>query len=420
MSYLPLRPGAPAGDNLYHALREALNDTDVFARDNVTHDARGVSLLDAEGKPITGMKPRGGPFGAMLAISLPDGSLERVGALRANNVVGSGVASFHAEDQALLPDQIEKLEARLKALQAVGERPHVWMVSSGQSCPCCHIKQEITARHLMERGLIGKGDFNTLYGATFDDTAEIAGFFDAQYADAAIFAQENPGHKDNLIRLQRDTHSRVPEAVMELLLKAEKPVAVVVRGQEIYAVGEEARTAHDLFATPEVMAIRKACQRLRNEEDVFESWKVDGTLYTTTLSPGPLLFTEAAWTGIRDAVSVEMPLHLNRQQATQEAPNRFNHRLFMGLAGGYGHEESVINVFRDTHFLNLAQPAWAQVMAADNGILYNGSVVSPAVEALRDTHTRTRFAAPDLAAYFGDEGARTHIQPLKQLARLTL
>lgn len=91
-------------DALLPRLREALVETDKVAFYNVTHDDQGHSILDAEGHPIKGKFSRGGPFGAMLGISLEDGRFEVVGQPRGNNVVGSGLASRHAEDQALQQD----------------------------------------------------------------------------------------------------------------------------------------------------------------------------------------------------------------------------------------------------------------------------------------------------------------------------
>lgn len=396
------------------ALRAALRLTDDVAFANVTTDEHGQSILDKHGDPMPGRLPRGGPFGAAIAISFKDASLEIVGTPRGNNVVGSGIASRHAEDQALVHNYATLID---RLTQAADQEPVVWMISSGQSCTNCHTKQEIAARSLEERGLIKPRHFMTLYGATYDETLDIAQFYDAQYADALILAAQNPDDPGNLIQRQKMDYSAVPAEVQEILAKASEPTAIIVRNNSIYAIGREQRNGNDLYATAEVNAVRAACERNR-QDGVFTSWDVDGTLYTTSAEIGPLLYAETGWTKISNIVTVQMPLGLqDKKFSTQEAAGISNQKFLSAVAEGYHSSDAAIRVFRDSAFKNRAQPMWARVLKANQQILYNGATVSDAVLAMRDLYTRFRFAADDITSLHQPHRPATAPQPLKPLSR---
>lgn len=384
-----------AQQRLIDGLRKALVMTDDLAFENVTYDEDGYSILDEYGNPMAGHFPGGGPFGAALAVSLEDGSLEIIGKPRGNNVVGSGIASRHAEDRALQPDNFQSLIFKLNEHLREGRVPMVWMISSGQSCTTCHTKQEIMARDLMSRGLIKPGHFGTLYGASYDDTFKIAQFYDAQYADAIVLAARDTKNSGNLIQHQHIQYAQAPEPIRKLLRDALKPTAAVFRNGEVYAVGIDERGPFDLYSTAEVNAVRAACLRNRTE-GAFSSWDIDGTLYTTNRYRGPLLFAEAGWTKISTIVTIEMPPTLiGRQFESLETINLGNRDFFTLVSHGYLNADSAIRVFRDNTFKNHAQPMWARVLAANQQILYNGAAVSDKVLSMRK-HTRVRFSAPDI------------------------
>ena len=402
--------------NMITALRQALEATDRVAYDNVTHDNNGYSILDHEGRFVPGKHPRGGPFGAALAIATPSGGLEIIGEMRGNNVVGSGIASTHAEHEAMRPDNVEKLINRLVIHQQNGEDPTVWMISSGQSCTTCHTKQEILARDLVTKGLIKAGQFKTLFGATYDETFDIAQFNDAPYADAMVFEARFPGHTHGLIQHRIQPLAEVPETVREQLNLNNAALAMIVRDGQIYATGTDTRQPYDLFATPEANAVRAACQRFRREGQ-FASWEIDGTLYTTTYEVGPLLFAEAGWTGIRQVVTVVMPQGQREKQFQNfEAFGLSNRRFLEVVAGGYLQPEAAIKVFRDMDFVNRAQPKWAEMLKTNGIALYNGSAVDPEVErATRDSRTAWRFGASPLAPGV-EPGCKLPARPLQPLA----
>ncbi len=381
---------------LREQLQETLQFTDEIAFFNVTHDDESRSILNAQGEPIPKRFPRGGPFGAALAVSYGD-RLEIIGDARGNNVIGSGIASAHAEDQALQPDNYQVLVEKLTAFQKASQEVTVWMLSSGQSCTTCHTKQEIMARDLLARGLIQQGGFAALYGATYDDTFRIAHFYDAQYADAMILFARDPGNKENLIRASKTDFNQVPQDVRDVLASARAATAVIVREGSVYAIGDDARSEINLNATAEVSAVRKACKKYRDEENILESWGVDGELYTTSSEIGPLLFAEMGWTGINKVHHVAMPQGLQHLQFdARETPALGNADFLRIIAGGYHDAGAAITVLRDESFVNNSQPMWARVWKANDNFAYNGSSVSDAVLAERDVRTRFLFAAHDV------------------------
>lgn len=387
LSFADFPPVAPRLLGNLHAL---LAETDQFAFENVTHDASGQSLLDEHGAPIAHAMPRGGPFGAVLAISYPDGSLRTISSIRSNNVLASGIASQHAEDRAMQPDACEEVARQLLRHKIEHRRgaPIVWMISSAQSCPTCQTKLEIFARDLMARDLIEPDHFMCLFGASYDETYEIAHLNDAYYADALILAHDCPENEGNLVHCAQATFDEVPAAVQKIFAHVPAQTAVVMQGETVYALGDDTRKMHDPFSTAEVEALRAACRRYR-EEGENASWLVKGRLYTTTLSPGPLMLTEASWTGIREICSVRMPPHLQSlQRETREAPDLSNEAFLALVAEGYQHEQSVVRVFRDFGFQNRAQKMWRRISAINEKVLYNGDGVSDDVLAC---HEAMRF-----------------------------
>lgn len=376
-------------------IESALSLTDKVAYDNVTHDDHGASILDAFGKPVKGLDARGGPFGAMLALSYDGDVFEPVGAPRGNNVIGSGIASYHAEDQAMGPDNIRLLVLRLQQLQQAGKNPFVWMLSSAQSCTTCHTKQEILARTLVAQELLKPRHFVTAYGATFDDTLHTAQFYDAQYADAMAHFVARPDSANNLVRYHSLPFHKAPEDMKSALRVCNRPVAMVMRNDTFYSFGFDQRTPFNPFDTAEKMAIVNACKRYKDEGAKYP-WTVDGALYTTG-PVGPLCFAEMGWTRINDIYAIELPAELQGKIApTQEAPDIDNASFLKLVASGYHNPQAAIRVLRDASYRNTAQPKWAEMLAVNGEQLYNGPAVKPEVEAFRSTHTRHRFAALDL------------------------
>jgi hypothetical protein len=396
-------------------LHDALQMTDDVALDNVTHDDKGESVLDAKGEPISGRFTRGGPFGAALGVACGD-DLEIVGEMRGNNVVGSGIASKHAESEAMRADNFEALCGVLADYKKAEREATVWMLSSGQSCTTCHTKQEIIARALYKAGLLKAARFVSLYGATFDDTFAVAQFFDAQYASAMNLYVREPKNPGNLIQTCAVDFGKVPSYVQDALAAASGPTALVVREGDVYETGTDERTAYDLFSTAEVGAVQKACLKYRGD-GVFESWKVDGELYTTLSEIGPLLFAEMGWTKINKINLVRMPDAMkDKQFDTRETPDLFNADFLNIVAGGYYNQSAAIKVLRDEKFVDTAQPMWARGLKANSLMLYNGSDVSKTVLKEHDRWTRYVFGAKGLFAQTDGEYHKARpLAPLRSL-----
>lgn len=422
----------PLSDDIIKKVLEALALTNQAAFQNVTHNDSGKSILDADGNVLEGEFSRGGPFGAVVAIILEDGTFELIGAPKGNNVVGSGVASQHAEDQASQPDDYGILVQRLTELKREGHNPTVLMISSGQSCTTCHTKQEIWARDLVATKLINLGYFITIYGATYDATFKIAQFYDRQYAAAMAFFAKNPNHPLNLIHHEAIKFRNAPFAVRKIINKASSPTAVVMRppkpgsrssNDRVYVVGKESRTKNDLFSTAEVTAIRAACFKNR-KEGTFASWEVDGTMYTTASEIGPLLFAEAGWTHINRIVYVKMPSAFRRHKLDmRETPEISNTQFLKTVAGGYRDKGAFVRVVRDESFDNSAQYEWQRILKQKGLQLYNGSAVARLIELEMSAQTRRDFAAFDIRK-FADAAAcscdtHKHNWPLRLLNKTT-
>ena len=330
-----------------------LQDTDDFAVENVR-------------------KGLGGPFGASVHVyNTRTAELIQIGDLRANAVLSTGMGSAHAEDQAMSPAMI----AELRAVLAEAEKPahnRVIFSSSGQSCPACHAKEEILARTLIQEGLLKSGNFLVHYGATYEDTAEIAGFNDAPYHEDM---QKTPTRR-MIQTLQSSDGFDVQESISTIFEDAIEPVSVIEMPDGVLYIGYENR-ADDLMATSEVSAIRAAA-RAQKEAGADTPWNLGAATLYTSGTPGPLGYAECQWANVTRWVMVD---HARKDDwATQEAPNISNTAFFNIIAAAhYNGPESAITVQRLSPFENKSQYAWKEKLAAEeepSKILYNGADIS--------------------------------------------
>ena len=212
---------------------------------------------------------KGGPFGASVHVyDLVSGDLTMIGDLEANAVIDKGMGSAHAEDQAMNPETVNALKSYLESLSKHSDAVVIFS-SSGESCPACHSKEEILNRHLIDEGLLKSGRFAVTYGATYADTANIAGFNDEPY------------HRDmqkpkgsGMISIDRDNIINIPDEVRQIFEQSDVPVSVIALPDGRFIAGYEDRDA-DLMATSEVSAIRAATQKLR-ADGIVESWVLGG------------------------------------------------------------------------------------------------------------------------------------------------
>ncbi|MEJ0061649.1 MAG: hypothetical protein WDO70_00210 [Alphaproteobacteria bacterium] len=292
-----------------------------------------------------------------------------------------------------LPSNIAALKDALRACK--GEQVTIIMTSSGQSCPSCHSKEEIVARHLRTEGF--DAPFVVSYGATFEQTANVARFHDEPYL-LDLFRQTQAQVLRPMVRHKVAPLEKLPSFVQRIF--DEETLALptayaglirshMVRGRggggrdaelmKLTGGGTDERARGDIFAIAEVGALRAACRR-RKEEGAEQPWRLGhpshpATLYTTTQDIGPLAMAECQWAGVSEIVSVRYSHPNADRQQTQEAPWLANREFFRIIAGhGYNSAESAIKVVRDPNFANLAQKAWRQKLDKEgDGSLYNGA-----------------------------------------------
>lgn len=348
-------------------LAQQLEATDAFATENVR-------------------KGHGGPFGAALhIIDLDTGNATQIGTLAANAVLKTGIASQHAEAEVLSPDNQRSLREQLTILRSQN-RTNLAVVctSSGQSCPACQAKQEIIARDLAIDGLLEKGRFVVTYGATFEDTAQIAGFNDAPYVLDNLLRLLGTNEK-TMVKVKHRHISELPEDIKRrfIIAQADRRRIAVLDGANVSVTGKDNRT-HDLFATASVEAIRNACRaqtKLMNDGKSLEQpWLLgnrpeqpskEAVLYTPLKTVGPLLLAEAQWAGVAKIVCVDGISH--DLDAERETPDISNNAFTHACWSGYNRDESYLTVLRLAPFENNAQIAWREkLMREGNAILYNG------------------------------------------------
>lgn len=313
-------------------LRAALEDCDAAALANVRSGA-------------------GGPFAAALHVhDTARGLWQAISAPCGNAVLKSGLPTAHGEDQAIAPAHQEKLRDVLHRVGA--DHAHVYLVTSGEPCPACHAKLEILARVLVHEGSLLPGRFTVVYGASYEDTAAVAGFDDAAYHQDM---QKKPG--TGLLRQRAMAMNELPLAVRDLMISA----AAVVESGDFCATGNG--------PMPEVAAIKDACRMQLAAHDPAP-WDLRGaTLYTATETIGPLAYAEALWANVTHWVSVQ-----GAGEQTREAPDIGNDALFSIVATRpYTHEDSALSFLHITPFANLAQQEWRRLAKAGEVRDYNGA-----------------------------------------------
>lgn len=338
---------SPIIDQIQTKAREWLDDVDSFALASVE---KGV----------------GGPFGAALFLyNAKSGAAEMVGAPTGNAVLSTGCGSAHAEDRILGTDTMKILRNRLKEWASDRDNLYVVMVSSAESCPACHTKEQIVARELDHAGLLPLGHFIVFFGATYKDTAEVAGFHDAPY-----FEDVCNGIGEGLIKVTPKGSDELNDAVRILFRGSPDPVSAVVRDGHILSISGDRRNEEAPFASADYTAIQMACHDQKNN-NVTQPWNLrEATLYTCSPDVGPLAYTECQWANITRII----PVTDTRCGAVNDAKNISNETLgqVVGTAG-YNHPQSAVVMVHLDGFANKAQNGWRERMEKlGNSILYNG------------------------------------------------
>lgn len=314
-----------------------------------------------------------------------------------NMVLKSGIASHHAEAEALDSTHMAALKEHIRRLSFVDrlQAPVVVLFSSAQPCMACLTKIEIAARHLVQRKLIAPKDFLLIYGATYAQTEAVAGFYDYAYA-LDFFSY---GHEDlkryHLIRTRCASLNDAPTEVRDIMRNNALIEAALVKEGEILGVGYDQRTPHNLYETAECVAIHAASRALR-EAGSQTPWNLRGaTLYTTNADIGPLSYAEGQWAGITDVVLLKEAACLRAQNTKAlDCPDCTNPVFFQKIAQGYNTPWSAIHVLCDPRFPNLGQQAWA---AQTTRVCYNGCEADPALTAAEKQIFDSLFI-PDILA----------------------
>lgn len=297
---------------------------------------------------------RGGPFAASLHVyNRAKAVMIEIAPPAGNAVLETGLASAHAEDRIIAPANIRALKMALRAMGP--EAAEVYLVSSAESCPACHAKLEILARILVHEGLLQPGRFTVVYGASYDDTRDVAGFHDAPYHHDMTKPEEQ-----RLIRVERDT----PPAGISAGV-----AAVVMPDGRIFTAADD--RDDDVIATAEIRAIRAACAAGK-EAGADTPWDLGGAvLYAPVDVVGPLMYAESQWANIGRIV-------LTGETGRNEAPGIGNADLFSTIAARpYNHETSALRILRLQPFANLAQHEWARLNKEEPSriTVYNGKAV---------------------------------------------
>lgn len=336
--------------------RQLLIETDKFA-------ARNVQL---------GL---GGPFGASIHIyNRKTGEFILIGTLQANAVLSTGLAGAHAEDQAMKPEQILALKAKLAAMADDIDDLFVLLSSSGESCPSCHSKEQILARDLVYHQLIKSGHFIVTYGATYQDTAEIAGFHDLPY-----FIDIQKPRGTGAIPLLSSVPSELPKEFSYLFSNTDQPLAVLVTAFGTFT-GGDLRTPDHLFINENLRAIYAANTALK-QMNADAPWDVGlgqsglanrSALYTTDTDIGPLVYSTAQWANVGKLVSVECGVH-----SSSEAAGITDGLLYKVVGNqDYSHTASEVHIVHIDNFPNMAQYEWRErLQEKGDAILYNGAQV---------------------------------------------
>lgn len=222
-----------------------------------------------------------------------------ISGLQANAVLAKGIDA-HAESEALSPAIITDLRTYLS--DNYSEHNYVIFSSSGESCVACASKENIVAQELVAGGLLKLGHFIVTYGATYEDTAEIAGFNDLPY-----LLDFQKGYGRGSIPIIDGTQYEMLEGVkrsFELSARSNIRMASVLTSDNIGFSGVDAKDISSL-ETAEARALRHACED-QKKRGLDTPWDLQEAVLYTMLPQGQvgsLVMSEALWCNIGKIVT---------------------------------------------------------------------------------------------------------------------
>jgi hypothetical protein len=255
-------------------------------------------------------KGAGGPFGAeLLLVDLTTKETVSLSGPQANAVLAKGLASAHAEAETLSADVARKALAELE--QRPGHDLRLLQVSTGESCPACRAKQIAFLHHLIARGWPAEARMEVAFGASYEETATVAGFNDKPYDDdlkaqapAMVKVRRVQGHSLSIearMMLDRVSDGSNGFAVIASGPKAAHPDDVTTLNYFPPALAPALRD--EPLLTTEVLAIQAASAERRAHGEA-QPWNLGAggraVLLTTADELGPLMLSEAQWAGISE------------------------------------------------------------------------------------------------------------------------
>lgn len=276
------------------------------------------------------------------------------------------MGSAHAESEMLSPETIDQVRAFLQSNP--DEDFFIIQSSSGESCVACHAKEEIFARSLVADGLIKEGRYIVNFGATYEQTRDIARFNDLVYLE-----DMQKGYGQGHIKI--GAGSTMPE-IIKKAVELETRIAVLTLPCGKSFSSSDDRT-YDLMQTAEVAVIRQACT-WQKQNGANQPWDLQGAILKTMCPEnevGPLTYAEALWANIG---RIETFWDDRWSMPYSEASNIGNRDFFDCIAQRpYNQSPSALNVMNIADgFANRAQYLWREQLdraSEPQQVLYNGA-----------------------------------------------
>ena len=317
---------------------------------------------------VLGKNSTAGPFGASLDIYVKETGEHIFIAVDHNRVVEKSDPGAHAEDQ-VIRSSVFTLRKQLRRIKDEGNTPVVILSSSGESCDNCRSKEEILARTLIAEGLLEKGNFLVTYGATYDDTYNVAGFYDKPYA-TDFRRPMNEAQLPVLTVKMDDFIDQVREDLEILLRQGDEEHAVSILYNPLTqeavftSLQSNVTKSYNILKTPETSVVTDSlgvCEKFALPEG--------HVLITTNQNIGPMARATAQWANVSAIITLadEGLRHLG----TNEAPGISNADFMRVIQAPYNSADSAITIVHlPDGFENKAQHAFADKVVK---IVYNGS-----------------------------------------------
>lgn len=395
----------------------------------------------------TAQAEKGGPFGAQLwafnkrtseyvLIADPENMQD------SNAVTSKGIASAHAEAENLSPENRERGKAFLQQHKTDDFDWDIVQISSGESCPSCRAKQVIFAQELKADGLIAQNGFHVLFKATYEQTAEIAGFNDKPFdlTFRAIAQLGMIGKQDWLFSVEKNLRSNPDTGILiergqlvfnpvslappqeledgDLLLMKRfnrYPVARVL-SKEGEVLGSETQQQPGQNAI--IGALQNAAL-VQRSKGVFESWDLNGAVLQTNIRDiGPAAYAETLWYNLS---GIEVIENLNTPEIDAQATEitgMSNAKAWELVAAEYNVSGAPINVAFATELSNQTAARSLSVDGASSvaHLFWNAAMAKEAL-LRRQVGRLKKLGESGIEKFYIFDGGKIFEAPLHQLVQ---